>query len=78
MLLDAPRCPEGCSELWAIFRELHSCRGSSGFGPLKITFADLDAYQRVSGTRLAPWELDAIRRADNAFLKDWAERQPAP
>lgn len=75
-LLDAPACPPGCEELWRIFGELHSCRGSTGFGPMRITYTDLDAFQRVSGTVLASWERDAIRHADVAFLNDWAARQP--
>jgi hypothetical protein len=75
-LLAAPPCPQGCEDLWRIFNELHSCRGSSGFGPLRIGYADLDSFQRVTGTTLAPWEIDAIRRADRAYLEDWAERQP--
>jgi len=76
VLLDAPACPPGCEELWRIFGELHSCRGNNGFGPTRITYSDLDAFQRVSGIVLQPWELDAIRAADRAFLNDWAARQP--
>lgn len=76
VLLDAPHCPAGCEELWRIFGELHSCRGTTGFGPMRITYTDLDAFQRVSGTTLQPWERDAIRKADNAYLADYAARQP--
>lgn len=75
-LLDAPRCPGGCEALWDAFRELHACRGSAGFGPMRITYTDLDAYQRVSGVKLQPWEREAIRQADAAYLEQLAERQP--
>jgi hypothetical protein len=75
-LLAAPPCPVGCEELWHIFGQLHGCRGSTGFGPARISYLDLDAYQRVTGTKLVPWEVEAIRRADRAYLSDWAERQP--
>lgn len=74
MLLAAPSCPAGCGELWRIFGELHACRGNSGFGPMCVTFTEIDAYQRVSGVKLQAWELDAIRRADAAFLADWSKR----
>lgn len=74
VLLDAPVLPDACVELWGIFTELHACR-NSGFGPAPITFADIDAFQRVSGIRLEPWELAAIRRADAAYLESYAERQ---
>ena len=72
MLLDAPALPAGCEELWRIFNELHSCR-SVGMGVQRITYADIDAFQRVSGVTLQAWELDAIRRADTVFLKDYAD-----
>lgn len=74
MLLDAPACPPGCEDLWETFRELHACRGNTGFGPQRITYMDVDAFQRVSGVRLQRWELEAIRRADAAFLSDYAAR----
>lgn len=76
ILLDAPACPAGCEELWRIFGELNGCRGNNGFGPVRITYTDIDAFQRVSGTVLQPWEREAIKRADQAFLEDWARRQP--
>lgn len=75
MLLDAPPCPDGCGELWRTFCELHDCR-SWPDAPQRITFADLDAFHRVSGVKLQPWELEAIRQADAAWLKQWAARQP--
>lgn len=76
MLADAPTLPCGCEELWSIFCELSACRGSNGFGPSRITFVDIDAYQRVTGTKLLPWEMKAIRKADDAFLRDQSARQP--
>jgi hypothetical protein len=75
-LLEAPTLPGECGDVWKMFSELHSCRGSTGFGPIRITFMDIDAYQRVTGTRLLGWERDAIEAADDAFLADWASRQP--
>lgn len=74
MLLDAPALPEGCEELWSIFCELHSCRGSTAVAPQRITYGDLDAFQRVSGIRLQPWEREAIRQADALYLRDHAAR----
>lgn len=75
-LLDAPLLPEGCEPLWAAFRELHSCRANYGLGPSRITYTDLDAFQRVTGFLLAGWEVAAIHRADAEYLRQWAERQP--
>lgn len=64
--------------LWQTFRELHASRPQSGFGPLRITFAEIDAFQRVTGVQLKPWEVDALRRADRAFIADWQSRQTKP
>ena len=72
-LLDAPALPEGCEELWRVFRELSDCRAWP-FGPQRITFADIDSFQRVTGIVLKPWELKAVRRADKAFLAEWSDR----
>lgn len=73
----APPLPEGLEPLWHDFWALHSGRGNSGFGPAQITFADIDAYQRVTGVRFQPWQLDAIRRADGAYLKHYADQRRA-
>lgn len=64
----APVLPEGAEHAWSGFLALHSTRGNNGFGPSPISYADIDAYQRVSGDRLLAWEIDAIRRADHAFF----------
>lgn len=76
MLLDAPELPSGCEQLWLDFLALHECRGSSGFGPHKISWRDFADWQGVTGAWLEPWQRDAIRKADDAFIADWQERQP--
>jgi hypothetical protein len=75
ILADAPELPPGCEELWHIFRELHACRGNNGLSIQRITYADIDAFQRVAGLKLAQWELNAIRKADLAFIARWQEGQ---
>lgn len=77
MLADAPLMPEGCESLWRSFLELHDSRGSTGWGAARITFADIDAWQRVRGTALTPFEADTIRRADNLWLADFAPKPKA-
>lgn len=68
VLADAPALPEGCDNAWHAFAELHACRGE-GMGPERITYGDIDAFQRVTGTRLEPWEVAAIHAADQAYLR---------
>ncbi|API58100.1 hypothetical protein BSL82_01300 [Tardibacter chloracetimidivorans] len=73
-LADAPALPDGLEALWEDFAELSASRGSTGMGPMRITYLDIDAYMRVTRRRFDPWELEAIRRADHAFLADWGAR----
>lgn len=72
-LLDAPGLPENCEQLWKDFLELHTSRGSGGFGPSRISFAEIDAFQRVTSTRLPAWQIAAIKRADDMFMMHAAE-----
>ncbi len=76
MLADGPTLPDECDQLWADFLELHLDRGSTGFGPLRITLRDVEAWQRIRCTVLPQWQIDAIRKADEAYMRDWADRQP--
>lgn len=71
-LADAPALPEQCHSVWRAFVELHSSRGG-GMGPARITFSEMDAYQRTTGDALAPWEVQAIRAADSAYMAVQAE-----
>lgn len=73
MLTDAPRLPESCSLLWSQFLDLHGCRGSTIAGPAKVTFTDIDAFERVNRFKFDPWEIDAIRRADSEYLAQVAK-----
>jgi hypothetical protein len=75
MLANAPAMPKGCARLWADFLELSHVRGSTQAGPMPITWADIDAWQRVRGVRLEAWEVDAIRKTDLAFLKTFAVKR---
>ena len=74
MLRDAPSLPKGLGQLWGYFGELNASRQIGMSGPQRITFLDIDAWQRVCRVILAPWELKALRKADDAFLADYAER----
>jgi len=74
MLANAPALPIGCASLWADFLELHASRGSTGWGAARITFVDLEAWQRVRGTQLSAWEIDCILKADNLWMNEFAPR----
>jgi hypothetical protein len=63
-----PALPLGARLIWRAFLELHKTRGALGFGPASITYAEIFAWQRVMHSRLLPWEVDALRLVDDAFL----------
>jgi hypothetical protein len=72
MLAEAPPLPDGCKALWRDFLELHTTRGAGMAGPLRISYSDIDAYQRVRSVRLSPWDVGAIVAADRAYLEVYA------
>ncbi len=75
-IANLPEVPPGCEWLWRDFSALSAARGSTGFGPSRISWAEIDAYQRMRGLRFEQWELDAITRADMAFVAEASKRKP--
>lgn len=63
--------PRHCEQLWRTFLDLHHSRDGMG-GPIR--FLDIHAYEAVTGTKLAAWELAAIKAADRKFLQREAQR----
>ena len=43
-------------------------------GPERISFVDMDAWSRMTGATLEPWQVAAIRGADNAYLASRGKR----
>lgn len=66
--LIAPPLPAGVELLWQAFAELHGTRRGSGFGLDPIACADVLAWQRMSRTRLTPWEVETLLLMDRAAL----------
>ncbi|HYE46219.1 MAG TPA: hypothetical protein VEA44_10655 [Caulobacter sp.] len=67
-LFHGPRLPAEGAHLWTWWLDLHSTRGSGGFGPASITRHDIQAFERDEGHRLLSWERKAIFRIDRAYL----------
>lgn len=72
-LADAPELPHGCADLWRTFLALRASSPGTGFGPSRISFTELDAYQRTMSDNLEHWEVQAIRAADGAYIEVWSE-----
>lgn len=74
MLANAPDLPAGYVGLWQDFLSLHACRGSTGWGAQRITFADMQAYQAIARCTLSPRAVELITRADNLWLAEFAPK----
>jgi hypothetical protein len=59
--------------LWRAFHRLSGRRGSNGFGPSPISWADIDAFVRYSKMRLAPWEVEIIEMLDDLWRNEQAK-----
>lgn len=66
--LRLPPAPPGTSYIWDIFARLSFRRGSSGFGPMPISWVDLAAFGQVTGMRLKPGEVEMIEVLDHVYL----------
>lgn len=73
--LDPPNVHPSHAHLLAWFDQLSDTRGGTHNGPAPITFAEIDAWARLYGRRLACWEIDTLRRMDDACLRVYAEER---
>ena len=65
---DEPELPPmEVAHLWGWFCELHAGR-QAGFGPGPITWEAMSAWAALTRRTPAPWEVDAIRQLDAAWL----------
>jgi hypothetical protein len=64
--------PVQAEHVWRWYGELAAGRGSNGWGPDPITWADLGAWQRLTGAQPDPVELSWLLRLDQAWLKAFA------
>jgi hypothetical protein len=67
-LLDAPDCPPLALHVWGYFLDLNQTRGSSGFGPSRLTRQDIQAWEIDEGVSLDRWERNAIMKLDATYI----------
>lgn len=60
--------------LWQAYGRMRR-RCSVGMGLNPISLGDIDAFVRLTGSRLAPWEVEAIERLDEVWLAANASTQ---
>jgi len=72
-----PKLPRPTAYLWGYFQDLASCRPAGGFGPARLPRTEIRAWEETEGFRLAPWEVRAIVRLDEAWFAAMCEQQSA-
>lgn len=60
--------------LWQAYHRLRRRKGG-GMGPGPIEWPDIDAFLRLSGVSLVPWEIEVIEELDDLFLTAVAAAQ---
>ena len=61
-LENAPKCPEGAEYIWRIFVALKNAGG--------VSYSEIRAYVEMTGERLNPFEVECIRRLDEAHKRN--------
>lgn len=73
--IKTPELPAALRYLWNHFAMLHRARGGSGFGPNPLSWSEIYAYCQVTRCRFNPWEIEAIRLLDDAFMVSIIDKQ---
>jgi hypothetical protein len=68
-----PECPRWLEYLWQWWLELNLVRGSSGFGPLPVSFTEIAAWAQLTRRAPDPFEVECIVALDRAFLNSYAK-----
>lgn len=68
--LDVPECGEF---LWETFWELSLSRGNNGFSENPLSWRELHAFAVLNGLDLSPFDANALRSMDRAYLTVRAE-----
>jgi hypothetical protein len=50
-------------------------RGNNGFSLNPLSWPEIDAFTRLSGVNLEPWEIEIIEHLDSLFLTQQAKRK---
>lgn len=64
-----PPLPPGADRAWRIFGELNATRASGTGGVGAITYAEMVAYETLTGVLLTPLDVALVREADAVFLQ---------
>jgi len=74
MTKDKPVLPPECLPTWRAFCSMSGRRSYGMNGPMPVSFLEMDAYQRVTGDTLRPWQIEAIERIDGIWLEEASKK----
>lgn len=62
--------------LLELFNGVHAGRQYTGMGIAPLSWQDLAAYTTVTGHKLEPWELEAVRALDEVLVRETNKHGP--
>jgi hypothetical protein len=68
-----PEFPMAAMYLWRAYHRMRGRKGGNGFGVSPLEWSDIEAFNRMSGMRLLPWEVTMIEKMDDLWLRSMAE-----
>lgn len=66
--LAMPPFPMALAYLWNSYWRIRRRKGAGMSGHSPVEWPDIDAFVRLGGERLTPWEVEIIEQLDDAFL----------
>lgn len=71
--LAVPAFPLELLYLWLAYGRIRRRKAGNGFGASPVEWPDIDAFVRLSGRHLAPWEIEVIEDIDDLFLLEMSK-----
>lgn len=73
--INEPDLPFSIEYLWKIFLRMSKRRSGSGFGGNPLGWWDMVGFQVATGIPLRSWEIEALEKMDDLYLKTVNEEQ---
>lgn len=68
--LQQKELPECLFYLWQWFIELSNGRQYGEFGPMPLSYTEIQAWAALTGNTPTAWEVETLKRIDVAFLQE--------
>lgn len=67
--MEEPDFPIEMAHIWSAFLDMNSGRQQGFSGPQGLPFTEIKAWCELTNTDLSPFEVDALKRLDQTYLK---------